>query len=162
MEHLVELNICLAKTEDAESISLLISSVSNFFTLNPSGVGAEEFLTSISESAIRSYITSDKFSYYVCFVNSTLAGVAAMRDNTHLYHLFVSKNFQKQGVSRALWDKAMKDAISANNPDKFTVNSSLFAVPVYERFGFSVCGPKVVTNGISFVPMTLNRNSLSP
>lgn len=38
---------------------------------------------------------------------------------------------------------------------EFTVNSSLYAVPVYERYGFIPAGLRVEVHGIAFVPMKL-------
>lgn len=38
---------------------------------------------------------------------------------------------------------------------EYTVNSSLLAVPVYERFGFRRVSPTVEQSGIAFVPMRL-------
>ena len=46
-------------------------------------------------------------------------------------------------------------ALQAGNPGKFTVNSSLNAVPVYQRFGFVANGPVVQKHGIAFQPMLL-------
>lgn len=39
------------------------------------------------------------------------------------------------------------------NIGEFTVNSSLNAVEVYERFGFRAVGSIVEVHGVSFLPM---------
>jgi predicted GNAT family N-acyltransferase len=36
-----------------------------------------------------------------------------------------------------------------------TVNASVFAVPVYGRFGFEIAGERTTENGVTFVPMIL-------
>ena len=59
-----------------------------------------------------------------------LAGVVAVRDGTHLFHLFVASEFQRQRIARRLWAHAMQAAQSAVRVEAFSVNSSLFAVPV--------------------------------
>lgn len=46
-------------------------------------------------------------------------------------------------------------AVCEANPGYFTVNSTPYAQPVYERFGFVATGPRVETKGIAFVPMHL-------
>lgn len=82
-----------------------------------------------------------------------------MRDSAHLFTLFVAEDFQGQGLGRRLWELARAECLAAGNPGAFTVNSSKYAVPVYERFGFVVAGPVQTRNGVLYVPMkmTLNR-----
>ena len=144
-----------ATAEDAEAISQLIKGVAHYFTLDPQGHGAEAFLQSVEPAAIQDYVTSPNFSYFVGIGRGQLAGVVAVRDNSHLYHLFVGQKFQGQGLSRQLWQHAKAVAISAGNLASFTVNSTRYAVPVYERFGFKATGPCVETKGIAYVPMRL-------
>jgi predicted GNAT family N-acyltransferase len=43
--------------------------------------------------------------------------------------------------------------------NRFTLRSSLYAVPIYKRFGFSESGPVGTKDGISFQPMELRRES---
>ena len=119
-----------ASTDDAGAISALISSVAQYFTLHPQGEGAEGFLKTIQPSSIGGYIAAENFIYFAAFVADELAGVVAIRDNNHLFHLFVAPEFQRQRIAERL-------------------------VPVYERFGFKATGPKVETQGIVFVPMKL-------
>ncbi len=145
------MNIRQATVEDAGNISKLIHSVAHFFTLEPSGKGAERFMQSITTEAISGYIGSPGFHYLVAFQGHTLAGVAALREGRHLFHLFVSPAFQRQGLARQLW-LALK-AQAAPTIREFTVNSTPYAVPVYERLGFVATGPQVEMNGIAFVPM---------
>lgn len=142
-----------AKPEDSESISLLINGVAHYFTLDPNGRGAERFLDSISTEAIRGYILSSSYHYIVAEINSKIAGVAALKEGAHLFHLFVAPPFQKKGLSRTLWN-AIKDS-SKLDYKEFTVNSTPYAVPVYEKFGFVVTGPRTEMNGIAFVPMKM-------
>ena len=144
-----------ATPADAEAISALILGVSGYFTLHPDGVGAEEFLETISPDAIRGYLTSPDFAYRVAEDEGGLGGVVAVRENRHLYHLFVAPSGHRRGLARRLWTGAMEAALRAGNPGEFTVNSTPYAVPVYERFGFVPTGPRVETKGIAFVPMRL-------
>lgn len=144
-----------ATSHDAESISVLIRSVAHYFTLHPQGLGAEEFLEAISGDAIEGFIHAANFRYFAGFMGDDLAGVVAIRDDKHLYHLFVSPQFQRQGLARQLWTHAKADALRHGNPGAFTVNSSPFAVAVYAAFGFVPAGDKVETRGIAFVPMKL-------
>ena len=81
------------------------------------------------------------------------AGVVAVRDGTHLFHLFVVSEFLRQVFARRLWAHAVQEAQSAGRDEAFNVNSSLFAVQVVERLGFVVCGDRVEQHGMAFVPM---------
>ena len=142
-----------AITADAKRISSLIRELSGSFMLSSNGKGAKPFLDSIGEPAIRSYIAAKDFSYLIAEVGSELAGVVALRDKRHLYHLFVAQAHQGKGIGRGLWLMVKESALGAGNNGDFTVNSSLNAVPVYERFGFSPIGAKVEKNGVVFLPM---------
>ena len=88
-------------------------------------------------------------------VGNELVGVVALRDNSHLYHLFVAQAHQGKGLGRSLWQSVKQAAFRAGNAGRFTVNSSLNAIPAYERFGFIPSGPKVEKHGVAFVPMQL-------
>ncbi len=146
------MDIIKATVDDASAISRLIRSVAPFFTLQPDGAGAEDFLKTISPDAVASYLVDPHFVYLKAVENGTLAGVVAVRDSSHLYHLFVDASFQRRGLSRLLWDHA-RPAVGEANPGYFTVNSTPYAQPVYARFGFVATGPRVETKGIAFVPM---------
>ena len=142
-----------AKPQDAEAVSQLINGLSRHFTQDPQGNGAEAFLQTISPAAIRTLIEAPNMVYCKATAGNRLAGVVAMRDHVHLYHLFVDPVFQNQGLSRQLWLHVKADALAKGNSGGFTVNSTPYAVPVYERFGFATTGARVDKNGISFVPM---------
>ncbi len=136
---------------DAPEISALITGVSRFFTLEPDGRGAGAFLKSITTEAIAGYIGDPGYHYITAFEENTLAGVAALRGGNHLFHLFVAPAFHRQGLARDLWEEIKKSA--APGTSEITVNSSPYAVPVYERFGFAVAGPRTEAAGIAFIPM---------
>jgi GNAT superfamily N-acetyltransferase len=142
-----------ATPQDAEAISLLINGLSRHFTQDPQGKGAEAFLQAISPPAIGALIEAPNMLYCKAILDGCLAGVVALRDHTHLFHLFVAPAFQNQGLSRQLWLHVKGIALANGNTGGFTVNSTPYAVPVYERLGFAATGARVDKNGISFVPM---------
>lgn len=148
------MDIRKAVVADAPAISQLMGRVAHFFTLHPDGQGAEAFLQTISADAIAGYLADARFTYFKAMEGGVLAGVVAVRDGSHLYHLFVDPRFQGRGWSRRLWDHA-RTAVAALNPGYFTVNATPYAAPIYERFGFVATGPRVETKGIAFIPMRL-------
>src|SRR4051812_20674639 len=143
---------------DAAAIARLIASFQSELTDDPSGAGAESYIASVSLEAERNYLGSERYRYFVALVGEQLAGVIAIRDNSHLFHLFVARGHQRRGLARRLWEQAHHEAQLQGNPGTFTVNSSLNAVPVYAAFGFAPDGPVISAHGISFLPM---RRSVS-
>jgi GNAT superfamily N-acetyltransferase len=86
----------------------------------------------------------------VAEIAGELAGYIAMRPPTHLFHLFVDARWHRRGVGRALWEAAL---VTAGTSSDFTVNSSPYAVPVYEALGFRCDGAAQTRNGVQFQPM---------
>jgi len=145
---------------DAEAIAGLIASFQSELTDDPSGAGAEEYLASVSVQAEREYLVSDRYEYLLAYSDSQLAGFIAIRDGSHLFHLFVERSHQRQGIARRLWERALEELCASGSDGGFTVNSSLRAVPVYRAFGFVPAGSLESKHGISFLPM--RRPALLP
>jgi GNAT superfamily N-acetyltransferase len=140
---------------DANAIASLIASFQPILTLEPSGVGAEQYLASVSEDAERQYLESPRYAYLVAELEGQMVGFAAVRDQTHLFHLFVAAAHQRIGIARALWEQARQLSLRGGPIAEFTVNSSLNAVPVYRSFGFVPTGAIMQAHGIAFLPMRL-------
>jgi GNAT superfamily N-acetyltransferase len=138
---------------DAEAIASLIASFQSELIDDPTGAGASEFLASISVQAEREYLASKRYGYLLACSDSQLAGFIAVRDGSHLFHLFVERSHQRQGIARRLWEQAMEKLCAPGSDGGFTVNSSLSAVPVYQAFGFVPAGSIQRMHGISFLPM---------
>lgn len=85
---------------DADAISQLIHSVAGFCKVNPSGEGAEMFFSSISAQAIGSHIANTNFLYLLGSLDGKLAGVVAVRDAGHLFHLFVAPRSNTKASAR--------------------------------------------------------------
>src|SRR6476469_1358520 len=92
---------------DADAIAGLIASFQSELTDDPSGVGAEEYLASVSVRAEREYLASERYRYLLAYSNSQLAGFIAIRDGSHLFHLFVDRSHQRLGIARRLWERAV-------------------------------------------------------
>lgn len=141
------------RPDDAPALAALVRSHRALLTLDPEGRGAEAFLASVSEAAMRGYLESERFACTVAEVDGALAGFIALRDVTHLFHLFVETRHQRQGLARRLWLQAL-DGRRRVPEAPFTVNASLNAVDVYRRLGFEAAGPVTEMHGIAFLPMT--------
>ena len=159
MEWVPNISIRKATCADAGQIASLLRSLSHTFTTYADGRGAEAFFARLTESAIAAVLASSDAVYWVAESNSAVVAVAGLRGNERISHLFVEPKHQGLGLARKLWGILRDQALRAGNPRVFTVNSSLVAVPVYQRFGFVVAGAKVEKDGGAYVPMRLERTS---
>ena len=140
---------------DAESIASLIASFQREITVHPDGEGAEQYFASVSPQAERGYLESSRYSVIVAENEGVMLGFIALRDVSHVFHMFVAREHQRKGVARCLWHEAKAEALKTGSPTQFTVNSSLGAVAVYRAFGFEPTGEVKSVHGISFLPMRL-------
>jgi GNAT superfamily N-acetyltransferase len=146
--------IRLADIDDAVAISHLITPLAKTHIAHEfSPEGATNLLSSMTVEAIEEYLGSG-YRYHVALDGGRLVGVVGVRDNKHLYHLFVAEAYQGQGLARELWSVAKEACLEAGNPGEFTVNSSRFALGMYKTFGFTESGPPENNQGVIYFPMT--------
>ena len=148
-----------ATSTDADQISTLICSLCDPFFIHHDRTGAEGFLASISPPEIANILNSPSFHYLIAEQGSQIVAVIALRSYTHLFHLFVSESHQGQGISRTMWQLARSHAMANGNTGRFTVNASINAVPIYQRFGFHKNGNQTDSHGIRYQPMMLDDAS---
>lgn len=125
-----------------------------FIVHESSTEGAATFLGENDQMGVRGFLALGHV-YHVALDGGELAGFIAIRDNSHLFHLFVGKRWQGQGLARRLWNVARAAAIARGGDGNFTVNSSNHAVPAYESFGFVRVAPTQCVKGLYFNPMRL-------
>ena len=140
---------------DAEQISALITSQAHLFLASPESSEALKFRAAITPQALALYMARPNIDYRVADEDGVFCGAAALRDCRHLQHLFVVPAFQQRGIGRQLWRAVRDAALAAGNAGEFTVNASLNAVPVYQRFGFESVGGPQQNKGLIFQPMKL-------
>lgn len=151
----IQPSIRKARAEDASQISALIFRAALCFNSSATGEIAPWFLASIKPATIAEIINDRDFNYLAGFVGPTLAGIIAVRGTTHIHHLFVAPEFHRRGIAGKLWDRARADALASGNREGFSVRSSEYAIPVYQRFGFRIVGDRTEKDGMAFVPMKL-------
>lgn len=144
-----------AVIDDAPAISALVSTLAREFIVPDfTEAAAKRLLEEMDTASIRKYIASG-CRYHVAEEGGKIIGAVAVKENGHLFHLFVSKDFQGRGIARALWETAKGASLAAGNPGRFTVNASLAAVGVYEKLGFVRQSEPVGKAGIVYVPMEM-------
>lgn len=95
--------------------------------------------------------------YHVAEIDGVLAGFVGMRGHQHVFHLFVGKAWQGRGLARQLWAHARECAEAAGGAPPFTINASNYAVPAYEKLGFTRSGPTRELHGVFYNPMQWQR-----
>jgi GNAT superfamily N-acetyltransferase len=150
------LPIRAATPDDAPAIAALVLSLARYFLADPERPeNAENFFRTITPAVVAENMRGGRFRYHVAEDDGALAGVVAMRDGAHLYHLFVAERLHRRGLATRLWERARDEALATGNPGRFTVNASLFAIPLYERLGFGASAAPVIQDGIAFQAMEL-------
>ena len=75
--------------------------------------------------------------FYAALRNDKIIGILAVDNKVnHICLFFVDKDLQNTGIGTALFKKFLNEAM----PKAVTVNSSPFAVKVYEKLGFTATG----------------------
>lgn len=144
-----------ALVDDAGHISDLMTGLAaDFITPEFSDEGRDHLLAQFTVPRMAARLSSDDYRFHVAEDGAVLAGVVAIRGNTHLCYLFTARAYQRAGLARRLWVLARDEAVRAGNTNgRFTVNASRFAVLAYERLGFRRAGERQEVDGVRFQPM---------
>ncbi|MEO6798477.1 MAG: GNAT family N-acetyltransferase [Rhodanobacter sp.] len=138
----------LARPADALAVGQLARRVTRRWVLpDQPSIAAPLLLAGMGARAIRGKIASGQRFHVACQEDGRVVGVAAMRDDSHLFQYFVSTRMQRRGIARRLWLRVMRDAIRRAGTRHFTLNSSVMAIPVYRRLGFVPNGPLQISAG---------------
>ena len=122
-----------ATLSDAQSLSTLALSLGQYYNDDdPSGI-SPYFAKKITPKAFKDYLRDETaYEHYVYEKSSKLVGYFALLNSTHFLYLFVDKEHHKQGIAKAL----LEYALQVKRRQTYSVNSSLYAVPFYEKIGF--------------------------
>ncbi|QQS88512.1 GNAT family N-acetyltransferase [Fusobacterium canifelinum] len=92
------------------------------------------------------------FKVYGAFEDNVLKGlIATDRRKRHISLFFVDKISQGKGIGK----KLMSTVIDDNENSFITVNSSRYAIPIYEKIGFIKTEEEKEKDGLKFTPMKL-------
>jgi len=142
--------------DDIPKVSELVARVFNEFVAPEySAEGVQEFHRYIQPSAFRSRSQTNHFSL-ITLAHNMVVGVIEVRGHHHVSLLFVAPEFQRQGIAKELLHRALQ-ICRAKEPrlSEISVNSSSYAVPIYEKLGFRGIAERQLRNGIGFIPMVL-------
>lgn len=109
--------------------------------------GIETFCNFVDNKEI-----TKSFKVYGAFEDNILKGVIATdKRKRHINLFFVDKSSQAKGIGK----KLMAIGIENNENSFITVNSSRYAVPIYEKLGFVKMEEEKEQDGLIFTPMKL-------
>ena len=89
--------------------------------------------------------------------NESILGIIAYKEPAHLVHFFVDITVQKQGIGRKLWNYVIAEL--QENITTISVNSSCYAQPIYQKFGFETVSEVIEAYGLRFVMMQKSRTA---
>ena len=109
--------------------------------------GIETFCNFVDNKEI-----TKSFKVYGAFEDNVLKGVIATdKRKRHINLFFVDKSSQAKGIGK----KLMNIVIDDNENSFITVNSSRYAVPIYQNLGFIKTEEEKEQDGLKFTPMKL-------
>ncbi len=144
-----EFQVRRLNVEDISNALKLIWEVFNQFEAQEySKRGVDEFYNTLNNS---DWIK--KINFYGAFNKNNLVGVLGIRKPQHIGFFFVLADFQRKGIGKMLFEAMQKDYFCK----EFTVNSSPFAVKIYEKLGFEATSQEKNSNGIRYIPMIFKQ-----
>lgn len=138
-----------AVKDDMLPIKNLVHDLAGYYLQDKTAPLSPWFAQSIRLSEFETRLLNADFMHFVYTLDDVVVGYIALQGGSHVYHLFVATEAQGKGIARALWERVCAEAPAT----RYTVRSSLYAVPVYQKFGFRESGPGANKEGIGYQPM---------
>jgi GNAT superfamily N-acetyltransferase len=111
--------------------------------------GIDEFLRAAREIIFH---TPDGHRVLVADADGEVVGIVDVRDDEHICLFFVEPSLHRRGIGRRLLTCAIDECHAERS--EISVNSSLYAAPVYRKLGFSARGGEQLDHGIRYIRMT--------
>lgn len=139
--------------EEEKTCQMVMSCFNEFVAPGYSVEGVNEFSKYVNPQAAKHRLTNNHF-IILALDNKVLAGVIEVRNYNHISLFFVRREYQIRGIGKKLYKLAL-DKCLLSQPDigVIEVNSSPYAVPIYQKMGFVKTGDEQIVNGIRFTPM---------
>jgi len=142
--------------EDLERAFELVDKVfSEFVAVDYSEQGRstfESYLEKILQD-IPGYLEAGNKKVWGYVQEDEIIGVLAIRDTSHIAIMFVDKRHHRKGIAKKLLATFLEELKKNKEVKQITVNSSPYAVKIYEHLGFVKTGEQCEKDGIVFTPM---------
>ena len=140
----------LTKQEIINALPLVWKVFNEYEAANYPASGTQAFYHAIHDEGFLGQLSA-----YGAFDSDSLIGILASRyEGGHIALFFVDGAYHGRGIGRSLWNAFLDDS----DQDEITVNSSLYAVGIYEKLGFTKTAELQEDSGIRFVPMIYRKN----
>ncbi len=116
--------------------------------------GTRAFLNRIDDQVYIDNCMNGINRIWGAFEKNKLVGMIATKGLSHLYMVFVDKDYHRLGIASAILSKVIDD-IKIDNPqiEYVTINSMPLGVKFYHSFGFIDTDKEQVVDGIISTPM---------
>jgi GNAT superfamily N-acetyltransferase len=142
--------------EESKVSNLVWSVFTEFEAPEYSQAGIDEFKKFILPEQIKTNCDSGELFILCCKNNEEIVGIIAIRGCSHISLLFVKREYHRKGIARKLLKLAIEKCCKMDPDLKgITVNSSPYAIRIYEKMGFERTDGEQEINGIRFTPMNL-------
>ena len=134
---------------------LIEESFNEFVAPEYSEAGVKEFFKYANPQSMKQRAEKDHF-LLVALDGDKLVGIIEIRSNNHISLLYVKTEYHNKGIAGRLLKLSIESG-QKDNPllNYIDVNSSPYAVEIYEKLGFERIGVEREVNGIRFTPMKL-------
>ena len=130
----------LTKQEIINALPLVWKVFNEYEAVNYPASGTQAFWNAIHDESFL-----NQLSAYGAFEGDKLIGILASRsEGSHIALFFVDGAYHGRGIGRSLWNAFLADS----DQDEITVNSSLYAVKIYEKLGFTKTAEPQEVRGI--------------
>lgn len=144
---------------DADAVVELVTrTFSKFIAPGYSAEGVQHFLSGMNPERLLQ-LAQEGDLFLVAEAEGEIVGVISIKildRRNHIRLLFVDAEHHLRGIARQLLRKALEIRRGCDPAiSEITVNSSPYAVSIYEKLGFQKLGPEQIKNGMRFTPMVL-------
>ena len=138
-----------------KAIELVNGVFSEFVAVDYSEQGKNTFEAYLKNKyeEVSADLKSDNKKMWAYYQDDKILGVIATRDVSHIALMFVDKQHHRKGIARQMFNVVLEDLKKNESVTQVTVNSSPYAVKVYEHLGFIKTGEQQEKDGILFTPM---------
>ena len=117
--------------------------------------GINEFKSNITVEKLKKRSEENHFILLARHADK-IVGMIDIRENHHISLFFVDIAFQNKKIGKTLFRKAVTLCRGRGSElNQISVNSSPYAVPIYEKMGFRKTDDEQIKNGMRFFPMSL-------
>lgn len=117
--------------------------------------GVASFQDYIRYPNIEQKMQTEGLVMFGAFEGAEMRGAGAVLPTGHIPLLFVKKEYQRQGIGKALMMEMCSFAVRTYHVQKFTVNAAPGAVDAYRHMGLYDTAPEQNAGGMRFIPMEI-------